>query len=134
MNGKYFFTFADIRQINDDPAVKPSGPQQRRIQYIGTIGCRNDNDVCIRLKTIELDKNLIEGLLALIMGSAKACAALASDCIDLIDKNNARSGLFCLRKKITHATGADSYKHLDKLRAGYMKKRGFGFAGNGFCK
>jgi len=44
--------------------------------------------------TVHLDQQLVEGLLALVVTAAKACAALTATASDLVDEDDA--GTVCL--------------------------------------
>ena len=69
-------------------------------------------------ETVHLDEQLVERLLALVMTTAKTGATLATDGIDLVDEDDGRCGLLCLREQIAHARCADADEHLDKVGAG----------------
>ena len=56
------------------------------------------------------------------MTAAKPCAALTTDGINLINKDDARCGLLRLFKKVTHARGTDTDEHLDKVRPADRKE------------
>src|SRR5579863_3171029 len=55
---------------------------------------------------------------------------MASDSVNLVDKNNARRILLALLEQITHAAGADADKHFDEIRARDREERDVSFAGN----
>jgi len=78
----------DVWKADDDLAVEPARPQQRRIQDIRPIRRRHQNDACLRLKPIHLDQERVERLLALIVAAADAGEALAAHRVDLIDKDD----------------------------------------------
>src|SRR3989344_5047433 len=130
MNLENCLALFDIRKIQNNSPVKPARAQERRVENIGTIGRRYDNDLISRLKTVHLNENLIERLLALVMPAAKTGTAMAPDCIDLIYKNNRRSGFLGRAKQITHTRSADTDKHLDKFRRTNMEKRNTSFSSN----
>ena len=50
------------------------------------------------------------------MSAAKSGTAMSTNCIQLIDKNDAGGILLSLLKKIANSGSADTYKHLDKIR------------------
>ncbi|MPM13663.1 hypothetical protein SDC9_60022 [bioreactor metagenome] len=52
------------------------------------------------------------------MAAAKTCAAVPSDGIDLVDKDDTGSGLLSLVKEVAHTGGTDADEHFDKVGAG----------------
>ena len=50
--------------------VKAARTQQGRVQHVGAVGCRNDDDALIGLKAVHFNQQLVERLLALIMTAA----------------------------------------------------------------
>ena len=64
------------------------------------------------------------------MPAAKAGAAMASDRINLINKNDARRLLFPLNEEIADTRGSDPDKHLNKVGAADREERHPGFPGN----
>jgi hypothetical protein len=73
---------------------------------------------------------LVQGLLALVVSAAEACAAVTSDCVDFVDEDDAGSILLALLKEIPDAACADADEHLDEVRTGDAEERNIGFAGN----
>ena len=80
---------ADVGAIERDVAVEATGPQQRRVEDVGTVGGGDDDDVGGGLEAVHLDQQLVEGLLALVVAAAQAGATLAANRIDLIDEHDA---------------------------------------------
>jgi hypothetical protein len=70
-------------------AIKPTRPHQGRVEDIGPIRGGNDNDRRRLLEAVHLAENLIERLLAFVMSAAKASSAVTSDCVNLIDEDDA---------------------------------------------
>ena len=128
------FAAANVRASDDNPAIKAARAKQGRIEHVGAIGRRHQDDAVIGLKTIHLDEKLVERLLAFVMTTAETGTAMASDCIDLIDKNDARSIFLALFEKVADTAGADADKHLYKIRTRYRKERHTCLAGNGLCQ
>src|SRR5947209_6455967 len=65
------------------------------------------------------------------MTAAQAGTAMASDCVDFINEDDARRIFLALFEEIAYAACADADEHLHKIRAGDRKERHVGFAGNG---
>jgi hypothetical protein len=65
--------------VDDDAAIEATGAQQRRVEYVGSVGCRDQDDAFVRLEAIHFDEQLVQGLLALIMAAAEAGATVSAD-------------------------------------------------------
>ena len=120
-----------IRTVDRNLTVKTAGTQQRRIQNVGAIGCGNQDDRLALLKTVHLDQQLVERLLALVVTAAQASSALTSHGIDLIDEDDRRGLGLGLLKEVAHAAGADAHEHLHKVGTRDAKERHARLAGNG---
>ena len=123
-----------VRTVDRDLTVKTTGAQQCRIQDVRTVGRSDQDDRLALLKTVHLDQQLVERLLALVVTAAQASSALTSHGIDLIDEDNRRSLGLGLLKEVTHTAGADAHEHLDKVRARDAKERHACLAGNGLSQ
>ncbi len=66
------FAAAHVRKIHGDLAVEAPGAQQRRIQDIGAVGGRDDDDAFLGIKTVHLDEQGVQGLLAFVVAAAQA--------------------------------------------------------------
>src|SRR3989338_9760642 len=64
------------------------------------------------------------------MTSSESRSALASYCINFIDKDNTWSTFFCFLKKISYAGSSYTHKHFHKFRSTDVKKRNIRFSGN----
>ena len=117
--------------VDRNLTVKTAGTQQRRIQNVGAVGGGDQDDRLALLKTVHLDQQLVERLLALVVAAAQAGSALTSHGINLIDEDDRRGLRLGLLKEVAHAAGADAHEHLDKVGARDAKERHTGLAGNG---
>ena len=113
----------DVRAVNRYLAVKATRTQQRRVKDVGTVGCRNQDDGGVVLKAIHLDKHLVERLLALVVASAYARAALTTNRVNLVDEDDGRGSLFGLLEQVAHAAGTHANEHLDKVGAADREER-----------
>ena len=120
-----------IRTVDRNLTVKTTGTQQRRIQNVGTVGGGDQDDRLALLKTVHLDKQLVERLLALVVTAAQTSSTLTSHGIDLIDEDDRRGLGLGLLKEVTHTAGADAHEHLDKVGARDAKERHARLTGNG---
>src|SRR5258708_26691757 len=105
------FTTINIRGIDDYLAIKAPRPQQRAIQHIRPIGRCQHDDARINGKSVHLDQELIERLLALIIYRPDVNAPLTSDGIQFIDEYYTRRLRFGLLEQVTNASRAHTHKH-----------------------
>mmetsp|Transcript_11675 Transcript_11675/g.17882 ORF Transcript_11675/g.17882 Transcript_11675/m.17882 type:complete len:202 (+) Transcript_11675:193-798(+) len=82
--------------------INPTRSQQRRIQYINTIGGHNNLDILRRLKPIQLIQQFQHGTLHL--GISSTSTPRLSNRINLIHKNNTRCRLTCHDEQFTNHT------------------------------
>ena len=120
-----------VRAVEDDLAVEPAGPQQRRVEDVGPVGRGDDDDVGVGVEAVHLDEDLVEGLLALVMAATEAGATLAADRVDLVDEDDARRVALGLIEQVADAAGADADEHLDELGTGDAEERHAGLTCDG---
>ena len=125
---------AHIRLIDDNLPIKASGTQQRRVEYIGTVRRRDNDNPLVGRKAVHLHEELIEGLLPLVVPASESCTALTTDCINLINEDNAGRGFLCLIKEIAHARRANTDEHLDKVGTTDGKELHARLACNSLCE
>src|SRR5207248_1884418 len=89
-----------VGAIDDDLAVEAAGPQQRRIEDVGPVGGRDEDDVVLHLEAVHLDEELVERLLALVVTAAQAGPAVAADGVDLVHEDDAGAVLFGLLEQV----------------------------------
>ena len=68
------------------------------------------------VETVHLHQDLIQRLLALVIGVPQPRAALAADGVDLVDEHDARRVLLGLVEQVAHPAGADADEHLNEFR------------------
>src|SRR3972149_6026520 len=95
--------------------VESPRTQQGGIKNIGPVGCGNDNNAAVLLKTIHFHKQLIERLLSFVMTAAKAGPSLTPDRVDFIDEDNTGRALLPLFKKIADTARSHTNEHLHKV-------------------
>ena len=103
MHAQNFFAAFHVRQIDGDLAIETSGTQQRRIENIGPVRRRDDDDAFLGVEAVHLDEQRIERLLALIVSAADAVTAMPADRVDFVDENNAGRGFLALLEHVAHA-------------------------------
>src|SRR6476661_7579580 len=100
-----------IRAVKRNASVKTTRAQQGGVKNIGPVGCRNDNDVGIRVESIHLNKHLVQGLLTFIMRATQPCPTLTTDRIDFIHKNDTGRMTLGLIEQVTYTAGAHTHEH-----------------------
>ncbi len=113
-----------------DLSVESAGTQQRRIEYVGTVGRRDQDHATANIEAVHLDQELVEGLLTLVVATTHAGATVPSDGVDLVDEDDGRGILLGLLEEVTDAAGADAHEHLHEVRAGDRVERNARFACN----
>ncbi|SHT57119.1 Uncharacterised protein [Mycobacteroides abscessus subsp. abscessus] len=106
-----------------DLPVETTGTQQCRIQDVGAVGRGDQDDTLPVTEAIHLHQQLVQGLFTLVVPTAQAGATLPSDCVDLVDENDAGTVLLGLLKQVTHARSANAHKHFHEVGAGDGKER-----------
>ena len=122
---------AHVGQRHDDLTIEAARAQQRRIEHVGTVGGRDDDDALVAFETVHLDQQLVQRLLALVVTAAEARAAMPADRVDLVDEDDAGRVLLGLLEHVAHARSADADEHLDEVGTGDGEERHLGFAGDG---
>ena len=76
-------------RIEPDLPVETAWPQQGRIEHIRAVRRRDHDHPRSGTEAVHLDEQLVERLLALLVGVPAGPAALPSDRIDLVDEDDA---------------------------------------------
>ena len=71
MHFQNMLTTANIWQTDKHLTIKTPRTQQRRIQYVRTVGSGNDDNALVALEAVHLDQQLVERLLALVVATAE---------------------------------------------------------------
>jgi hypothetical protein len=123
MNLQYSLAAVDIGLVQDHTAVEPAGTQQRRVEDIGAVGSRYDDDLGAGIESIHLHQYLVERLLPLVMPAAKTGAAVSAHGIYFVHKDNAGGIAFSLVEKVAHTGSAHADEHLHELAAADREER-----------
>ena len=115
---------------HDDAAIEATRTQQRRIEDVGAVRGGDDDDAIVRFEAVHLDEELVEGLLALVVTAAEACATMTTDRVDLVDEDDAGRVLLALLEQVADTARTDADEHLDEVRATDRKERHAGFTGD----
>ena len=122
---------APLGQRDDDLTIETTGAQQRRVEDVGAVGGRQDDDALGRFEAVHLGEHLVERLLTFIVAATHAGATLAADRVDLVDEDDCFAHALGLLEEVTDAAGADTDKHLHEVGAGDAEKADARFAGDG---
>jgi hypothetical protein len=107
-----------------------SGPQEGRVEDLGAVGGRHDDEALAGVEAVHLGEELVEGLLALVVAGHDAHAARLADGVELVDEDDARGLGLRLLEEIAHARRADADEHLDEVGAGELEEGHLGLAGH----
>jgi len=80
--------------------VEAAGPEQGRVEHVGTVGGRHQDDALVGLEAVHLDQELVQRLLALVVAAADPGAAVPSNRVHLVDKDDAGRVLLALHEKV----------------------------------
>ena len=120
-----------VGAVDHDLTVEAARAQQSRVEDVGAVGGRDQDDVVLHLEAVHLDEQLVQRLLALVVTAAQAGATVAADGVDLVHEDDAGRVLLGLLEQVTHARGAHAHEHLDEVGAGDREERHARLAGDG---
>src|SRR5689334_21054708 len=85
-----------------------------------TTTCRSnrpgdDNNAFLRVETVHLDQQRVQGLLSLVVAAAEAMAAGATHSVNFVNEHQARCIAACLFEHVAHATRADADEHFHEI-------------------
>ena len=106
-----------VGRVDADLAVEATRAQQRRVEDVGAVRRRDEDDVGLRVEAVHLDEQLVEGLLALVVPAAESGAAVTADGVDLVDEDDGRRVLLGLVEEVANTGCADADEHLDEVRS-----------------
>ena len=109
-------TAREVRVGYRNLAVETARAQKRGVQNVRTVRRSQQDHALATGEAIHLHQQLVQGLLALVVATPHAGAALAADGVDLVDKDDARSVLTRLLEQVTHTGRTDTDEHLHKVR------------------
>src|SRR5262249_24256642 len=114
---EYLRAPVDVGKLDDDLPVETAWTQKRVVEDVLAVGGSRDDHAGLRPEAVHLDEHLVPGLLPLVVALTHASAALASDGIELVDEDDCRCRIACLRKQVADAGGAYADQRFDELRA-----------------
>ena len=131
---EYVHTSLHIGKLNGHTPVETTGAQECRIKGIRLVGGSKDYDALCTVKSIHLRKQLVEGLLPLIVASEGSVSSLLSDGIYLIYENDAGSLFLGLLEQIPDLCRTHAHIQLNELRSRHGKEGYVGLSCNCLCK
>ena len=120
-----------VGRLDRDATVEAAGAQKCGIEDVRPVRRREHDDSRGGVEAVHLREDLVQRLLALVVGAAEDPAATGSpDRVDLVDEHDRRSGGLRPREQVAHARGADAHDHLHELRGGHREERHPGLPGD----
>src|SRR5262249_17553548 len=80
----------------------PAGAQQRRVEDVGPVGRRDDDDAALDVEPVQLDKQLVKRLLTLVVPAAEPGATVPADRVDLVHEHDRGSVRLGLLEQVPH--------------------------------
>ena len=131
VDGEDALAALEVGTVDHDLAVEAAGTQQRRVEDVGPVGGGDQDDAGLGVEAVHLDQQLVQGLLALVVSTAEAGAAVAADRVDLVDEDDGGCVGLGLLEQVADPAGADTDEHLDEVGSGDRVERHAGLAGDG---
>ena len=79
-----------VRTVHQHLAIKAPCPQQCRIKYFRPVGRGQQDKAAGRVKTVQLDQQLVEGLLPFVIAAHAGRRSSTAQGVQFIDKDNGR--------------------------------------------
>lgn len=103
--------------VDDHLAVEASGTQERRVENVGPVGGRNEDDALVRFESVHFDQKLVQRLFTFVVPASQTRSAVSSDRVDFVDENDARRAALSLVEQVANARGPDADEHFYEIRA-----------------
>ena len=132
MNLEDGLALVDIGQVHMYLSVEASGTQQGLVQDVGAVGGSQDDDAAVGAEAVHLGQQLVQGALALVVAPHHRVAGTgAAHGINLVDEDDAGTGLLGLTEEVAHTTGPHADEHLHEVASRHGEEGDVGLAGNG---
>jgi hypothetical protein len=118
----------DVRHVHHDLPVEPPGPQQRRVQHIGTVGGGDQDHALVGFEPVHLHQQLVQGLLALVVPASQSRAPMTTHRVNLVNEDQARRVRLALLEEIPHPRRPHADEHLHKVGSRHREEGPAGFA------
>ena len=107
-----------VGPVHHHLAVEAPGAEQRLVEHLGAVGGGHDHDAGGGLEAVHLDEELVERLLALVVGGHGGdAAARLADRVELVDEDDAGGALARLLEEVAHPRRPEAHEHLHELGA-----------------
>ena len=130
VNHKHGLAALHIRFVDQHLPVKASGSKQRRVEHLRAVGGRHDDDGFVRIEAVHFSQELVQRLLAFLMGAHGALHAGPAKCVEFVDEDDAGGLGFGLCEQVAHARRADADEHLHEFRSAQAEEGDLGLAGH----
>mmetsp|Transcript_7073 Transcript_7073/g.10614 ORF Transcript_7073/g.10614 Transcript_7073/m.10614 type:complete len:239 (+) Transcript_7073:829-1545(+) len=107
----------EVGKVDSDLTIESAWTEEGLIQNIHPIGSGDGDDTRVAIETIHLHKNLVNGLLTLIISSSHSGATLTGDGINLINEDDAGGVLLRLSENVTDTGSSHTHEHLNEFRS-----------------
>jgi hypothetical protein len=113
-----------VGAIYEHLSIEAPRPQQRSVEHLGPVGGGHDGDAGAGIEAVHLHQQLVERLLALVVGGhgPQAAPGLA-DGVQLVDEHDAGGPLLGLLEEVADARRPDADEHLHELRRRQREER-----------
>ena len=122
---------AEVGAVDPDVAVEAARADQGGVERLGPVGGGHDDDAAVDVEPVHRHEELIEGLVALVLGAGGPGGSDLADGVDLVDEDQARGLGLGLGEEAADTSGADADVHLHEVGAGEGEERHVGLARDG---
>jgi hypothetical protein len=112
---------ANVGRVNDDLAIEPARPEQRRVETSDG-WWRDQDDAVVRLEAVHFHQQWLS-VCSLVVTASKACAPVPAHGVDFVDEDDAGRMRLALLEEVAHAARTDAHEHLTKSEPD-MEKNG----------
>ena len=111
-----FLTLLELRQFHVNLTVEAAGTHQRLVQDIGPVGGGQHNDTAVGAETVHLCKELVQSVLALVVGRETAVLGTGTaHGVNFVNEYDAGGFLLGLTEEVTDAGRTYAHEHLHKI-------------------
>jgi hypothetical protein len=125
------FPAPHVGMRDGDLPVEAPRPKQRRVEDVGAVGRRENDDSRGLVESIHLDEQLVQHLVGVGGRGVLGSPSPLSERVDLVDEHDARRHAAGLGEEAAHARRADAGEHLLEARAARGKERNARLVGGG---
>ena len=115
MDANDFGTAAEVGEVHRDFTIEMAGAEEGLVKHIHSVRVGDGGDSKVSVKAVHLNEESVQRLLALVMSSTHTVSTVATDRIDLIDKDQARGILPTLFKHVTDTGSTNTDEHFDEV-------------------